>query len=35
MTPLLRFILPIFLLAGCLNGDFNGQDQGVTTPPDL
>ena len=35
MTPLLRFILPIFLVAGCLNGDFNGQDQGVTTPPDL
>ena len=35
MAALLRSILPIFLLAGCLSGDFNSQDQGVTTPPDL
>jgi hypothetical protein len=35
MIALLRFALPIFLVAGCLNGDFNTQDQGVTTPPDL
>jgi len=35
MAALLRSLLPIFLLAGCLSGDFNSQDQGVTTPPDL
>ncbi len=35
MKALLRSILPIFLVAGCLSGDFNGQDQGVSTPPDL
>jgi hypothetical protein len=32
MTALLRFALPIFLVAGCLNGDFNGQDQGAPVP---
>jgi len=26
------FVLPLLLFAGCLNGDFNGQDQGVSTP---
>ncbi|HEX8950657.1 MAG TPA: hypothetical protein VF945_02375 [Polyangia bacterium] len=28
-------ILPVLLLAGCLGGDFNSKDQGVTNPPDL
>ncbi len=35
MTALLRALLPVFLVAGCLSGDFNGQDQGVSSPPDL
>jgi hypothetical protein len=30
----LRSLLPIFV-AGCLSGDFNGQDQGVTVPKDM
>jgi hypothetical protein len=30
-----RLVLPLLLVAGCLNGDFNTQDQGVSNPPDL
>jgi len=32
MAALLRSVLPVFLLAGCLNGDFNTQDQGAPIP---
>lgn len=35
MKPSVRSLLPVILLAGCLNGDFNNKDQGVTMPPDL
>jgi len=35
MKALLCPVLSVFLVAGCLSGDFNPQDQGVTTPPDL
>ena len=35
MAAPLRFLLPFLLVAGCLNGDYNGQDQGVTVPPDM
>ena len=36
MAAPLRFVLPLLLLvAGCLNGDYNGADQGVTVPPDM
>jgi len=34
MTALLRYVLPLFLVAGCLSGDYNG-DQGVSGSPDL
>ena len=32
MTALFRFILPLFLVAGCLNGDFNSQDAAAPVP---
>jgi hypothetical protein len=32
MAALLRFALPLFLVAGCLNGDFNAPDQAVPAP---
>src|SRR3954465_2902077 len=35
MTAPLRFLLSVFLLAGCLSGDFNGQDQSVSMPRDM
>src|SRR3954465_11038706 len=35
MTAPLRFLLSVFLVAGCLNVDFNGQDQGVSMPRDM
>jgi len=33
MIALRRTVLPVLLVAGCLNGNFNSQDQGVTAPP--
>ena len=35
MKALIASLLPVFLVAGCLSGDFNGQDQGVTVPKDM
>ena len=36
MAALARLVvLPLLLFAGCLNGDFNAPDQGVSNPPDL
>ena len=32
MIALLRFALPIFLLAGCINGDFSAQDAAAPVP---
>ncbi len=32
MSALLRFVLPAFLVAGCLNGDFNTQDAAAPVP---
>lgn len=35
MSASLRSVLPLLLVAGCLNGDFAPQDQAVTVPPDM
>ena len=32
MASPLRFVLPLFLVAGCLSGDFNTNDQGAPVP---
>ncbi len=32
MSALLRIALPLFLLAGCINGDFNAPDMAATGP---
>jgi hypothetical protein len=35
MTALLRIVIPVFLLAGCIGGDYNAPDQGVNVGPDM
>jgi hypothetical protein len=35
MKALTTSLLSIFLVAGCLSGDFNGNDQGVSVPKDM
>ena len=35
MKALLCFVLPVFLVAGCLSGDFNAPDQGAHVGPDM
>ncbi|HXU73411.1 MAG TPA: hypothetical protein VN947_29025 [Polyangia bacterium] len=35
MRSVLRYAFLPILLAGCINGDFNQNDQGVSTPPDM
>jgi len=32
MAALLRFVLPVFLVAGCINGDYSPPDQGAPIP---
>jgi hypothetical protein len=35
MKALLSLVLPVFLAAGCLSGDFNAPDQGAQVGPDM
>jgi hypothetical protein len=35
MNALLKTVLPVLLIAGCIGGDFNAPDMGASTGPDM